>query len=109
MLWSPLAASTLIARAVSTSRSYPAFVAAVTAAEVKALLDAEAIQRGYGSPSWLRNTERYNNIWDAAMTVARAAHDATDAAPDAWPFHFDDQVHPDVERVCVFDTSSSLS
>lgn len=75
-----------IAVAVSTSRSYGAFVAAVTAAESCALLLAEDT-RGVIPPD--RFGERTRNALYAAVDTAMAA-DAGITPIGAWPFNIYD-------------------
>lgn len=79
-----------IATAVSTSRSYAAFVAAITAAEFQALIVADDIRRSYDPDFATSGVPRLLNLWEVAKQAARDAHAATDAAPGAWPFNFDD-------------------
>ncbi|KAI7785392.1 hypothetical protein LA080_007228 [Diaporthe eres] len=75
-----------IAMAVSTSRSYAAFVAAVTAAESSALLLVEDY-RDFSSRERLR--VRQTNALDTATDVAMAA-DAGITPIGAWPFNIHD-------------------
>lgn len=82
-----------IATAVSTSRSYAAFVAAITAAEFQALIVADDIRRSSDPDFAPSDVPRLLNLWEVAKQAARDAHAATDAAPGAWPFNFDHDVH----------------
>lgn len=82
-----------IATAVFTSRSYAAFVAAITAAEFQALIVADDIRRSYDPDFVPSDVPRLLNLWEVAKQAARDAHAATDAAPGAWPFKFDPDVN----------------
>jgi hypothetical protein len=75
-----------IAVAVSTSRSYAAFVAAVTAAESSALLLVEDY-RDHSSRERCRVRQR--NALETATNVAMAA-DAGITPVGAWPFNIHD-------------------
>lgn len=76
-----------IAVAVSTSRSYAAFVAAVTAAESSALLLIErAKEREAGLPHpWSASQRQKNAIYAAAVTAMAA--DAGITPIGSWPFN----------------------
>lgn len=80
-----------IAVAVSTSRSYTAFVAATTAAESTALIVAECAR--YNIPS-ARKTQRAKNAIRRAAESAVAA-DASNTATGSWPSttHDSDAMH----------------
>lgn len=80
-----------IAVAVSTSRSYASFVAAVTAAESTAflLLEAHRDQEPY-----IRRRERAGNAIRTAAHTAMAA-DAGITATGAWPFNIYDTHSPE--------------
>ncbi|KAL1858193.1 hypothetical protein Daus18300_010075 [Diaporthe australafricana] len=89
-----------ISVAVSTSRSYAAFIAAVTAAESIALIYAEGpVPCVEDLPAPDRTViRRQKNAYDKALEAAIAADAETDAAPNAWPFNFVDGIHSSVPR-----------
>lgn len=92
-----------IAVAVSTSRSYAAFVAAVTAAEGSALLLIED-DRDYSLPD--RWSVRQRNAIYAAVNTAMAA-DAGMTPIGSWPFNIHDTHLPESSSQTISLSSSA--
>lgn len=87
-----------ISVAVSTSRSYAAFIAAITAAESIALIYAEAPVPSVDDLPDRNIIRRQKNAYNKALDAAIAADAETDAAPRAWPFHFVDGIQSSASR-----------
>lgn len=96
-----------IAVAVSTSRSYAAFVAAVTAAESSALLLIEKEKDRDNSPParWSVRQRQKNAIYAAAVTAMAA--DAGITPIGSWPSNIHDIHLPESSSKTVFPTSST--
>lgn len=80
-----------IAVAISTSRSYAAFIAAITAAKSSAFLLVEAVRDGH---SYERCAVRQRNAIRTAVNTAMAA-DAGVTPVGSWPFDIHDTHRPE--------------
>ncbi|POS69726.1 hypothetical protein DHEL01_v211880 [Diaporthe helianthi] len=98
-----------IAAAVSTSRSYTAFVAAVTAAESSALLLIEAEKDvNSNSPGRLSPGQQQKNAIRAAAVTAMAADTRITHAPiGSWPFDIHDTHIPEPSPQTASPSSSA--
>lgn len=97
----------VIAVAVSTSRSYAAFVAAVTAAENSALLLIEKEKdRENGPPDRCSVRQRQTNAIYAAAVTATAA-DAGITPIGSWPFNIHDTHLPEFSSQTASPSSSA--